>query len=146
MLSFKPFLVLILMILSSISTYLITKGSLIKNESEILISSDLSWNGTKIPDYPEGKPKISILKITIPPGSSLPKHIHPVINAGVLIKGELFVEDEFGNQLNMKAGDPIIEVVNTVHYGENRGTIPAEIIVFYAGSEGLTITKIMEDQ
>lgn len=146
MLSFKPFLVLILMILSSITTYLITKGSLIKNESEILISSDLSWNGTKIPDYPEGKPKISILKITIPPGSSLPKHIHPVINAGVLIKGELFVEDEFGNQLNMKAGDPIIEVVNTVHYGENRGTIPAEIIVFYAGSEGLTITKIMEDQ
>ncbi|WP_373397377.1 cupin domain-containing protein [Algoriphagus halophilus] len=134
------------MILSSISTYLITKGSLIKNESDILISSDLSWNGTKIPDYPEGKPKISILKITIPPGSSLPKHIHPVINAGVLIKGELFVEDEFGNQLNMKAGDPIIEVVNTVHYGENRGTIPAEIIIFYAGSEGLTITKIMEDQ
>jgi len=146
MLSFKPFLVLILMIFSSISTYLITKGSLIKNESEILISSDLSWNGTKIPDYPEGKPKISILKITIPPGSSLPKHIHPVINAGVLIKGELFVEDEFGNQLNMKAGDPIIEVVNTLHYGENRGTIPAEIIVFYAGSEGLTITKIMEEQ
>lgn len=146
MLSFKPFLVIILMILSSISTYLITKGSLIKNESDILISSDLSWNGTKIPDYPEGKPKISILKITIPPGSSLPKHIHPVINAGVLIKGELFVEDEFGNQLNMKAGDPIIEVVNTVHYGENRGTIPAEIIIFYAGSEGLTITKIMEDQ
>ncbi|SIN66887.1 cupin domain-containing protein [Algoriphagus halophilus] len=146
MLSFKPFLVLLLMILSSISTYLITKGSQLKNESEILISSELSWNGTIIPDYPEGKPKISILKITIPPGSSLPKHIHPVINAGVLTKGELFVEDEFGNQLNMKAGDPIIEVVNTVHYGENRGTIPAEIIVFYAGSEGLTITKIMEDQ
>lgn len=146
MIQLKPLLIMILMVSTSILTYLLLGNNHPKNESEVLISSELSWNGTEIPDYPEGKPKISILKITIPPGSSLPKHIHPVINAGVLIKGELFVEDEFGNQLHMKAGDPIIEVVNSVHYGENRGTIPAEIIVFYAGSEGMTITQIMEAQ
>jgi hypothetical protein len=32
------------------------------------------------------------------------------------------------------AGDPIIEVVNTMHYGINEGKTPAEIMVFYAGT------------
>ncbi len=144
MITFKPFFTLFLVVFTAIITYFITSKNFEKNESEVLIISEESWNGTPIPAYPEGKPKISILKITIPPGSALPKHIHPVINAGVLLKGELFVEDEFGNQLQMKAGDPIIEVVNTVHYGENRGDVPAEIIVFYAGSEGMTITKVLD--
>jgi quercetin dioxygenase-like cupin family protein len=47
--------------------------------------------------------------------------------------------DEKGNVLKMKAGDPIIEVVNTVHYGKNEGDEPVEIVVFYAGSEGMEI-------
>lgn len=134
------------MALAAIITYFLASQPNVRNESEVLITSELSWNGSPIPDYPEGKPKISILKITIPPGSTLPKHIHPVINAGVLLTGELSVEDEFGNKLEMKAGDPIIEVVNTIHYGVNRGKVPAEIIVFYAGSEGMTITEVIGEK
>jgi len=42
--------------------------------------------------------------------------------------------------LHLKAGDAIAEVVNTWHYGKNEGDMPAEIIVFYAGTEGLPIT------
>lgn len=108
-------------------------------KSELLAESYLSWNGDSLPAYPEGKPKISIVKVTIPPHSVLPNHYHPVINAGVLLKGELTVVDIDGNILEMKAGDPIIEVVNTIHYGENKGEIPAEILVFYAGAEEMAI-------
>jgi quercetin dioxygenase-like cupin family protein len=107
--------------------------------SEKLIESYLSWNGDSLPAYPEGKPKISIVKVTIPPHSELPKHYHPVINAGILLTGELTVMDEKGNTLHMKAGDPIIEVVDLIHYGKNEGDIPAEIVVFYAGTEGKEI-------
>jgi quercetin dioxygenase-like cupin family protein len=107
--------------------------------SEKLIESYLSWNGDSLPAYPEGKPKISIVKVTIPPHSELPKHYHPVINAGILLTGELTVVDEKGNTLHMKAGDPIIEVVDLIHYGKNEGDIPAEIVVFYAGTEGKEI-------
>lgn len=107
--------------------------------SELLTESFLSWNGDSLPDYPAGKPKISIVKVTIPPLSELPHHYHPVINAGVLLKGELTVIDVKGNVLEMKAGDPIIEVVNTIHYGKNNGDVPAEILVFYAGAEGMEI-------
>lgn len=103
--------------------------------SELLIESFTSWNGDSLPAYPSGKPKISIFKFTIPPHSELPRHYHPVINAGVLLQGELTVVDEEGNELHMKAGDPIVELVNKIHFGKNEGDEPAEIIVFYAGTE-----------
>lgn len=107
--------------------------------SELIAESYLSWNGDSLPAYPTGKPKISIVKVTIPPHSELPHHYHPVINAGVLLSGELTVVDSKGNVLQMKAGDPIIEVVNTVHFGKNEGNIPAEILVFYAGADEMKI-------
>lgn len=107
--------------------------------SELIAESYLSWNGDSLPAYPSGKPKISIVKVTIPPHSELPHHYHPVINAGVLLKGQLTVVDVKGNVLKMKVGDPIIEVVNMIHFGKNEGDEPAEILVFYAGAEDLEI-------
>ena len=95
-----------------------------------------SWDGKELPDYPKGKPEVSILRITIPPGTELPLHKHPVINAGLLLHGELTVVAEDGATLHLKAGDTIVEVVNKWHYGKNEGNEPAEIIVFYAGIQG----------
>ena len=111
-----------------------------KIEAITLIESGKSWNGSDLPNYPDGKPKITVLKITIPPRAKLNLHKHLVINAGVLTKGELTVVDEQNNTLNLKAGDALVELVNAYHYGENKGEKPAEIIVFYAGTEDLPIT------
>ena len=115
-----------------------------KIEVATLAETTISWNGNKLPEYPEGNSKITILKITIPPHSKLKAHKHLVINAGVLLKGELTVVDEHNNTLLLKAGDPIVELVNTWHYGENKSNKPAEIIVFYAGNEDLPITVIKD--
>ena len=111
-----------------------------KIKTVTLIEASKSWNGEDLPDYPEGKPKITILKITIPPHSKLSIHKHLVINAGILTKGQLTVVDERNNTLHLEAGDALVELVNTCHYGENTGSIPAEIVVFYAGTEDLPIT------
>ena len=105
-----------------------------------LVKSTVSWNGQPLPAYQTGTPEITILKITIPPHHTLPLHKHPVINAGVLLKGELTVITESGKVLNLKPNDPIVEVVDTWHYGRNDGDKPAEIIVFYAGSKNEPIT------
>lgn len=113
-------------------------------ESRQLVRSNCSWNGQELPAYPEGEPQITILRIKIPAGAKLPMHKHPVINAGVLIKGNLTVTTESGKVLELKAGDPIIEVVETWHYGQNKGDDPAEIIVFYAGVKEEPITIIKE--
>jgi quercetin dioxygenase-like cupin family protein len=99
-----------------------------------------TWTGKKLPPYPSGQPEISILKITIPPGQRLPMHKHPVINAGVILRGELTVTTDKGEVLHVKAGQPIVEVVNEWHYGANHGTEPVELIVFYAGVKGTPIT------
>ena len=109
-------------------------------KSQVLAKGVKSWDGSLLPEYPEGKPEITILRIQIAPGAKLPRHKHPVINAGVLLKGELTVITDDNKVLHLKAGDPIIEVVDKWHYGKNEGKEPAEIIVFYAGTEGSPVT------
>jgi quercetin dioxygenase-like cupin family protein len=107
---------------------------------ETLAKSSSSWDGNVLPNYPKGKPEITILRIKIPAGAELPIHEHPVINAGVLLSGELTVVAKDKKKLHLKAGDSIVEVVNKAHYGKNEGTNAAEIIVFYAGTVDKTIT------
>ena len=110
---------------------------------DVLAKTSSSWDAEALPEYPRGQSEITILKITIPPKTLLPLHEHPVINAGVLLKGELTVVTEDKETLYLKAGDTIVEVVNKWHYGKNEGDVPAEIIVFYAGilDEPVTIEK-----
>ena len=107
---------------------------------EILAKTSSSWDEGNLPDYAQGKAEITILRITIPPNVQLPLHKHPVINAGVLLKGELTIVTEDKKTLHLNAGDSIVEVVNKWHYGKNEGNKPAEIIVFYAGIQGTPIT------
>ena len=111
---------------------------------DVLAKASTSWDGRRLPDYPKGRPEITILKIVIPPHERLPLHMHPVINAGVVIKGNLTVVTEENETLHLKAGDSIVEVVDKGHYGKNDGNEPAEIIIFYAGVEGTPITVYEE--
>ncbi len=106
----------------------------------VLSKTGASWDGKDLPDYTNAKPEITILRIKIPPGAVLPMHKHSVINAGVLINGELTVTTEDGHVLHLKEGQAIVEVVNTWHSGKNEGNKLAEIIVFYAGKADTLIT------
>jgi len=112
-------------------------------EVELLVKTTSSWDGKKLPKYPKGQPEITVVKVIVPPYTKLGVHKHPVINAGVILKGELKVVTQSGDTLYFKAGDSVAEVVNTWHYGENEGYEPAEIIVFYAGIEDkpLSVSK-----
>lgn len=107
-----------------------------------LVKTTKSWDGEFLHTYPHGQPEITIRRISIPAGARLDAHIHKVINAGVLMSGQLTVMTADGKTLHLKAGDPIVEVVDTLHYGLNEGKVPAEIIVFYAGTVGVPITVV----
>jgi len=109
-------------------------------EVEMLAQTSTSWDGSELPRYPRAQPEITILRIIIPPHTQLPLHKHPVINAAVLLQGQLTVETEDGRRLDLEAGDPIVELVNQWHYGRNDGDEPAVIVVFYAGTPGKPIT------
>ncbi|MHB8811096.1 MAG: cupin domain-containing protein [Desulfobulbaceae bacterium] len=124
---------------------LLLSGNVLAQEApairtEVVAKASRSWDGRDLPDFPKGEAEVTILRIKIPPGARLPLHTHPVINAGVLLSGELTVVTEDNKTLNLKAGDSIVEVVNKWHYGRNEGTQTAEILVFYAGVAAKPIT------
>lgn len=115
-------------------------GNINSIEVKQLAKSTKSWDGETLPQYPQGQPEITILRIKIPAGAKLEVHNHPVINAGVLLTGELTVITEDNKMLHLKAGDSIVELVNKEHYGKNEGMETAEIVVFYAGTVNKPIT------
>ncbi|MGA1192932.1 MAG: cupin domain-containing protein [Kiritimatiellia bacterium] len=137
----KSFIVVILALFVSGCTSL-PEHAVDQVKSVVLAKTTSSWDGAYLPAYPEGQPEITILKITVPPGVRLPLHYHPVINAGVMTAGELTVVTEKGQTNRLVAGDAIVEVVETLHYGMNEGRVPAEILVFYAGVKDGNITVI----
>lgn len=111
---------------------------------ETLLKSTTSWDGEKLPPYAEGQPEVTILRIIIAPGTALPEHQHPFMNAGVLLSGRLIVKLDNGTTHQLEAGDALAEVVGTWHYGSNNGDTPAEILVVYAGIEGQPVTVLRE--
>lgn len=114
--------------------------------TEALLKTSTSWNGNPLPEYPKGQPEITIQKIVIPPGAEVPLHMHPVIMAGVLMKGTLTVMTENNEIRQIKSGEAIAEVVNTWHHGRNEGDAPVEILVFYAGIQDQAVTIKAENQ
>ena len=110
--------------------------------SKDLIKSTESWDGNKLPAYSLTQPEVTIKEIVIAPGEELPWHQHPVINAGILLSGELMVYTRDGKQKNLKAGDTLIELVNTSHYGKNISSEPAKIVVFYLAEQGDKVTVL----
>jgi len=115
-------------------------------EKKILIKSTKSWNGATLPNYSKGQPEITIARIKIQPGEKLPWHYHPFANAGVLISGELTVITKDGQKNVLKAGEAIIAVVDTLHYGFNSGNTIVDIIMVYAGIENKPVTILENKQ
>ncbi|MCX5941108.1 MAG: cupin domain-containing protein [Cyanobium sp. LacPavin_0818_WC50_MAG_67_9] len=107
---------------------------------QTLVRSDRSWDGARLPPLDAAQPEVSVLRITVPPGVRLQRHLHPVINAGVLLQGRLRVEGDNGATLLLEPGQALIEVVNTVHRGVSLGPDPAVIVVVYVGPKGQPTT------
>lgn len=110
-----------------------------------LSKTTTSWDGKNI-IYPSGNEEITTTHITIPPNAKLPFHCHPVPTLAYVISGKIKVETMEGKTKLFKAGEEIIEVVNSWHRGYNPSRIkPVKIIVFYAGQKSLKNT-IMYDK
>src|SRR5262245_26583226 len=46
---------------------------------ETLLKTATSWDGSVLPSHPVGQPEITVLRITVAPGTELPLHRHPVM-------------------------------------------------------------------
>ena len=107
--------------------------------TELVIRSGSDWTGSPLPSYLTSAPEVAVVKFTIPPQTALPIHKHPAINAAYVVSGEITVVQEGGIQRTFKSGEVIIEMVEKWHYGTNQGTIPVELVVFYAATKDLPL-------
>ncbi len=105
-------------------------------EAKVLIKTTKSWNGSTLPSYGDGQPEITIIRYRFAPGATIPMHMHPVINAGVLLTGQLKVTTKSGETITIKAGEPLVELFKEWHYGSNPGQDTADLIIVYAGNKG----------
>ena len=107
-----------------------------KVETTELIRTSQSWDGVELPDYFQGRPELVAVKYVFPAGQKLGWHHHPVMNYGILAQGELTIIGLDGKEKVVHEGEVVVEMVNTVHHGENRGSKPVILYMFYLSQEG----------
>jgi quercetin dioxygenase-like cupin family protein len=107
--------------------------------NEELIRTSQSWDGVELPDYLQGRPELVAVKYVFPVGQKLGWHHHPVMNYGVLMQGELTIIGQDGKEKVVHEGEAVVEMVNTIHHGENRGTKPVILYMFYLSQKGLPL-------
>lgn len=107
---------------------------------EQLLQTTQSWDGVKYAAYPTGQPEVTLIKISIPPHTTLDWHRHPMISVAYVLSGTLTVEKrETGKRKTIHAGQALAETIQTVHRGYTQNE-PVELIVFYAGRPGLPLS------
>ena len=107
--------------------------------SEELIRTSQSWDGVELPDYFQGRPELVAVKYVFPPGMKLGWHHHVAMNYGVLVQGELTIIGHDGKTKVVHEGEAVVEMVGTIHHGENRGTKPVILYMFYLSQKDLPL-------
>ena len=95
-----------------------------------------SWDGAELPDYPVGRPELVVMRYVFPRGSRLGWHHHPVMNYGIVQQGELTIIGLDGKEKTVRAGEAVVEMVGTIHHGENRGDKTVVLDMYYVSQEG----------
>ena len=108
-------------------------------KSTELIRTSQSWDGVELPDYLQGRPELVAVKYEFPAGQKLSWHHHPVMNYGILVQGELTIIGQDGKEKTVHEGEAVVEMVNTIHHGENRGTKPVILYMFYLSQDSLPL-------
>ncbi|GBQ93869.1 hypothetical protein AA23498_1857 [Acetobacter nitrogenifigens DSM 23921 = NBRC 105050] len=104
--------------------------------ADILVQSSASWNGKPYEHYPTTAPELTVLKLTIPPNSALPWHVHPVPNAGYVLQGQLTIQDKAsGKEKTFHTGEAFTESVEDAHRGVS-GDQETVLILVYSGTKG----------
>ena len=105
-----------------------------------LIRTSQSWDGAQLPDFPQGKPELRVIRLDFPVGAKTGWHHHTVVNYGIVQQGELTIVCQDGSEQTFHEGEPLVEVIGTIHRGENRGKKPVILNMFYFSAPGAEIT------
>lgn len=105
-----------------------------------LIRTSQSWDGAQLPDFPQGLPELRVVRLDFPIGAKTGWHHHTVVNYGIVQQGDLTIVCQDGTEKTFHEGEALVEVIGTIHRGENRGTKPVILNMFYFSEPGVEIT------
>ncbi|GAA0524755.1 quercetin dioxygenase-like cupin family protein [Rhizomicrobium palustre] len=110
-------------------------------QTEKLLSTDKTVTGQPIvsPDHPT----VLATMLTFQPGDKTVVHKHAYPHYGYMLEGVLTLTNvETGKVFEIKAGEFLVEMQNTAHYGENRGKVPVKILIVDSVPEGVTSNAV----
>lgn len=111
-----------------------------KITSTQLLQTTTTWDGKAVTYPTDAKAQVTALMIEIPVNGETGWHRHPVPSFAMIVDGTLDVMLKDGSVNYLKAGDPLVEVVDTAHNGRNTGNVPVKIMVFYTGTVNSILT------
>jgi quercetin dioxygenase-like cupin family protein len=102
-----------------------------------LANTDRTVTGQQIvsPEHPT----VIASVVSFQPGDKTVVHKHPYPHYGYMLEGTLtIVNSETGKSFDLKPGEFLVEMMNTAHSGENRGTVPVRILIVDSVPAGVT--------
>ncbi len=105
-----------------------------------LLRTSQSWDGAQIPNFPQDNAEIVSIRYEFAPGEKLAWHHHDVINFGLVQQGELTIIDINGNVKVVHQGESVVEMVGTIHHGENNGNQTVILVMFYVVPKGMPLS------
>ncbi|WP_343674751.1 cupin domain-containing protein [Chitinophaga sp.] len=129
----------ILTLLLFISTAVNAQQYAGKLKIEKLVDTTVNSIGQKIV-YPQFKDaKVTMAKITFPPGETTGWHKHLIPVFSYVLQGTLTVEIEGHQPAEYKEGASFVESYDTYHKGTNNGTTDVVLFVVYLGGDGQSL-------
>ena len=84
--------------------------------------------------YPKtGSPQVTAVLVEIPPGAQTGWHVHPFPCYAYIMSGKLTVKIQGKKPRELRAGEALVETVNTPHNGMNKGSVPVRLVMFVTG-------------
>lgn len=109
-------------------------------EKEVILKTTSTWDNIAYKRLKIKTPEVTVLKITINVGESLPMHKHDLVNIAYVKKGTLTVITDDNKEITLHEGEVLPELVGKYHYGKNTGNEPIELVVFYIGEKGTPLS------
>jgi quercetin dioxygenase-like cupin family protein len=107
-----------------------------KLKIEKLVDTTVNSIGQKIA-YPQFKDaKVTMAKITFPPGETTGWHKHMIPVFSYVLEGTLTVEIEGHQPAEYKKGTSFVESYDTYHKGTNKSDTDVVLFVVYLGGDG----------
>lgn len=122
------------------TTALLAFASTIAAQDSIFVETLLETDKTILRQafaYPAGRARIEAARLTVPPGGTVPLHLHPVPLFVYILQGEITVDYLRRGKRTYRAGDAFVEAYEWPHHARNNGEEDVVILTVYASAVGI---------